>query len=326
MTKQEGFSQSVLDSLPDHVAVITREGIIAHVNRSWQLFALENGVSDDFNWIGHNYLSSCAKSDRSDDHLANRVLVEIRKVLRGERHHFQCEYPCHSQTEQRWFEMFVAPMHEHESRFFVVSHRNVTQRVRALSKAQRSAMEDSLTGLANRRRFTMELHREWRSRLRDDQPLSLILCDIDYFKSYNDQFGHMQGDVLIKYFAEILSRGARRPRDMVARLGGDEFGLILGSTDHQGAVRVAQKIHHTLQTTPRELGINRTLTASFGTATATAIWPGEVSDLVQAADEAMYQAKNSGRNQIASATMLDRPQFRSYPRPECIAQTDPPPC
>lgn len=164
---------------------------------------------------------------------------------------------------------------------------------------QKLALLDGLTSLANRRRFDEHLADEWQRLARDQQPLSLILCDLDRFKLYNDTFGHPAGDRCLKKIAQVLSNGPQRPADLVARYGGEEFAIILPNTDTNGAWRIAQKLHSSI----RALKIAHAadsekpyVTVTMGVST---VVPGHESTaqiLVQAADLALYHAKKQGRD------------------------------
>ena len=177
------------------------------------------------------------------------------------------------------------------------------QQFEALQEAnaalQKLALSDGLTGLANRRRFDEYLADEWQRLARERQPLSLILCDLDHFKRYNDTFGHPAGDRCLAKVADALEQGPRRPADLVARYGGEEFAVVLPNTDTSGAWRIAQKLHRSI----RALKIAHTanedkphVTVTMGVAT---IVPGHSTSaqvLVQAADLALYHAKKQGRD------------------------------
>ena len=171
--------------------------------------------------------------------------------------------------------------------------------LQANQELQKLALSDGLTRLANRRRFDEHLSDEWQRLARDKQPLSLILCDLDHFKRYNDTFGHPAGDRCLIRVARALLNAPQRPADLVARYGGEEFAVILPNTDTHGAWRVAQKIHENI----RELKIEHAadneekyVTVTMGVST---VLPGHKSTaqmLVQASDLALYHAKQQGRN------------------------------
>ncbi len=172
----------------------------------------------------------------------------------------------------------------------------------ANQQLQRLACIDSLTQVANRHRFDQVLEQEIWQMERDQVPLSLILCDVDYFKLYNDTYGHQQGDRCLQEIASALQTAAQRPKDLVARYGGEEFAIILPHTNATGAVRVAQKIREQIKAAQIEHSaspISPYVTLSLGIACA---MPGEIvtaSRLIRAADLGLYRAKHQGRDRLA---------------------------
>lgn len=169
---------------------------------------------------------------------------------------------------------------------------------------QQLAKIDSLTKIANRRRFDQVLAEELLNSRRDLNPLSLILCDIDFFKAYNDTYGHLVGDDCLKEVAEAICQGAQRPSDLVARYGGEEFAVILSNTDNAGAFIVAQKIRYQMDQLKRphaKSPIHPWVTLSLGIATTTPSGQLSPTELVELADRALYKAKALGRDRIFSA-------------------------
>ncbi|HYD97566.1 MAG TPA: diguanylate cyclase [Noviherbaspirillum sp.] len=169
-------------------------------------------------------------------------------------------------------------------------------------RLQRLAELDGLTGIANRRRFDEVLASEWQRAQRTRRPLSLLLCDIDYFKLYNDTHGHLAGDQCLKKVAEILAGNLRRPADLAARYGGEEFALILPETDADGAVAVGEACRRQLEALslpnqPAPPG--RIVTLSVGAASVVPVAGSNPATLVDIADRALYDAKDRGRNQTA---------------------------
>lgn len=161
------------------------------------------------------------------------------------------------------------------------------------------ALSDALTGLSNRRHFDDQLMQLCRYALRDKIPCTLLVIDVDYFKQYNDHFGHPAGDACLKQIAGALRAAAWRPLDMIARIGGEEFAVLLPGADEDGAAVLAARILHAI----RRLNIQhptvntKIVTASIGGATLTAGDPDLMPDaLLHAADRALYEAKNNGRN------------------------------
>lgn len=188
---------------------------------------------------------------------------------------------------------------------------DVTQKLNAVNKElnvanrelERLSMIDGLTGIANRRFFDELSIREWRRCERMKKPMSLVMVDIDYFKQYNDTYGHPAGDACLKTVAMQVARGAARASDLAARYGGEEFVLVLGETTTDGAVWVANNLRQRVsdQNIQHTGSPSHQLTVSCGVST---IWPHEkvsLEDLVQSADSALYEAKAQGRNTVACA-------------------------
>lgn len=169
------------------------------------------------------------------------------------------------------------------------------------------ANQDSLTELANRYRFDEYLQQEWKRMARDSHPLSLLLLDVDFFKKYNDTYGHLQGDVCLKKVAQIIKKNVNRPGDLVARYGGEEFAVILTNTPIRGARKVAEKIQQSL----KEVGLEHKaslvspfVTFSCGVSSLVPDYHQSPESLIQAADQALYHAKESGRNRIIQADQI----------------------
>jgi diguanylate cyclase (GGDEF)-like protein len=186
-------------------------------------------------------------------------------------------------------------------------HQELLETKRRLLEANQELVElanlDGLTGLPNRRYFDLLFEREWSRAVRLSEPLSAILVDIDYFKQYNDMYGHLAGDSCLKQVAETLSRNTQRGTDLVGRFGGEEFIILLPRTDQAGAATMAERLRALVE----KLGIQhhgssvaKHVTISLG---LTGVVPqrGQLAaELLGAADAALYRAKASGRNCVAS--------------------------
>ena len=163
---------------------------------------------------------------------------------------------------------------------------------------------DGLTGIPNRRQFDDTLLREWRRSSRQRRPLSILLCDVDFFKQFNDGYGHQVGDECLKAVARTLKDVLRRPADMVARYGGEEFAAVLPDTDIAGALQVAEALRAAVEAlgiTHRFSRATKVVTISVGAATAVpARQDGSPMPLLKMADEALYAAKENGRNRVAT--------------------------
>jgi len=175
---------------------------------------------------------------------------------------------------------------------------------RANEELRRLSSLDPLTGLANRRAFSQTLEEECALSKKTNSPVSLLILDIDHFKALNDSEGHQRGDEHLVSVGAELSRLARRPLDLAARYGGEEFAIILPETRAADAAQIAESVR--LAITRLELPhpsspVAHVLTVSVGVATATPEWCSTPDELVAAADQALYRAKNNGRNRVEVA-------------------------
>lgn len=166
------------------------------------------------------------------------------------------------------------------------------------------AASDGLTGLANRRRLDEHLEREARRCARDGAPLSVAMIDVDYFKAYNDRYGHLAGDECLKKVAAAIAAQLRRPADLAARFGGEEFVAVLPGADAAGAAaiaRAAAEAVRALAVEHRSGGPRGIVTVSCGVACAMPAVDGGGPALVAAADAALYEAKRGGRDRVEAA-------------------------
>jgi len=174
---------------------------------------------------------------------------------------------------------------------------------KANEELKRLAIIDDLTQVANRRRLEDYLQKEWKRGVREKIALSVILCDIDFFKQYNDNYGHVVGDQCLKQVAQSINQAVKRPADLVARYGGEEFMVILPNTPLEGALKVARDIQKTLRSfkIPHEAsGISQYVTLSIGIANTVPEHVYQPTTLIKAADSALYKAKQNGRDCIVT--------------------------
>ena len=169
---------------------------------------------------------------------------------------------------------------------------------KALNMAESLASIDALTGVANRRSFDAYLESEWHRGIRARTPISILMIDVDHFKRYNDIYGHVSGDCCLKKVVGAIASGIHRPTDLLARYGGEEFVVILPDTDASGAQSIAEQIRSTLAQLqiPHEGNPHRIVTISIGCATQIPKLSSLCTQLIESADEALYQAKSAGRN------------------------------
>ncbi|WP_148707069.1 diguanylate cyclase [Marinobacter sp. F3R11] len=183
--------------------------------------------------------------------------------------------------------------------------KNLAELNKVRDKLENLSLTDALTGLANRRCFDSVLKAECHRMRRTKAPISVIMIDVDFFKDFNDTYGHLAGDECLKQVADVIQSKLKRPQDLATRYGGEEFCCILPETDHAGATTIAMSIKDEVAA----LGIPHTgsaietyVTASLGVATLIFDDPANCEAIVKLADERLYQAKKNGRNQVVSGT------------------------
>ncbi|MHC5594764.1 MAG: GGDEF domain-containing protein [Nostoc sp.] len=194
----------------------------------------------------------------------------------------------------------------------LIQQSQLQQKVEAVNlELQRLVTIDGLTQVANRRRFEEYFNQEWQRMKRDQRPLSLILCDVDFFKSYNDTYGHRVGDRCLQEIAKAIKDIIKRPGDLVARYGGEEFAVILPNTDTEGATHVANKICHAVRTlaiSHKNSQVSPYVTISVGFTTEIPQPSSDLEEMIAVADRALYQAKAAGRDRFMQNILLPKSQ------------------
>ncbi|MBT3414330.1 MAG: diguanylate cyclase [Nitrospina sp.] len=184
----------------------------------------------------------------------------------------------------------------------VIKHQELEKSLRASNKQlELLSTLDGLTGIANRRTFEKFLEREWKSSMRHTQPATAIMMDIDFFKLYNDTYGHQAGDDCLKKVARTIEKSLRRPGDLVARYGGEEFVAILSDTPKKGAFGLAEKVRASVEALkiPHQASpVNKFVTISLGVASRVPERGDASSILISEADQSLYKAKQEGRNRV----------------------------
>ncbi len=186
----------------------------------------------------------------------------------------------------------------------------VAERTRELKEANQELKRfvniDGLTQVANRRRFDEYFQHTWKQLLREQQPLSLILCDVDCFKFYNDTYGHQAGDDALKQIAQVMVSVVKRPSDLVTRYGGEEFTIILPQTNLEGAIQVAEKIRQQvkqLQISHDTSTVTNVVTLSLGVSCCVPSQKLSTEILINKADRALYQSKAQGRDRVTGINL-----------------------
>ena len=182
----------------------------------------------------------------------------------------------------------------------VNTHIKIIDQMRTI---ERIGLIDPLTKISNRRGFENRFNAEWGRGVREQSPLSFMIMDIDKFKNYNDTYGHQQGDVALKTFAEVASNTINRSTDFIARWGGEEFVVLLPNTDIDGAEDIAESIRKNVEATiiTTEDGATTRVTVSIGVNSINPDAESSTADFISKADQALYKAKESGRNRVVRA-------------------------
>ena len=183
-----------------------------------------------------------------------------------------------------------------------ILEKQIEQRKNIEEKLREVSIKDELTGLYNRRYFNEVLQNELKRAQRNSNPISLILIDIDYFKSFNDTYGHVEGDKCLQRLGQSLNDSVKRPGDLVARYGGEELAIVLPNTESDNAYHISETIRQDIQAlniphTGSDIDGLNAITISAGVTTIIPQPDTTPADIIQKADDALYKAKNQGRNQ-----------------------------
>ena len=203
----------------------------------------------------------------------------------------------------RAMDLTLTPMYAGEPLFIGLLH-DITHHKQSETALQRAALLDPLTKIANRRHFDTFLEKEWLRAIRSSEPLSLVVIDVDHFKLYNDTLGHAAGDACLRKVAAALQSHALRPTDIAARFGGEEFVLLFAETSADTAFKLAESVRAHIESielpNPRS-STSSWLTVSVGVATIVPSQADTIEAFFVSADQAMYQAKEAGRNRVVAA-------------------------
>lgn len=300
LAQRDMIVQSLLEASPDAIALYNESRVYEACN---QAFADSLGITDHKMLIGkqvEDVLPAVVYESfvESDEKVMNEgVSLRYREKVLGEN------------GESRWFDVVKSPYRDLSSDFsgVLLMARDVTdsyltelQLEEMNHELERLSFLDGLTQIANRRRFDEQLEVIWNLHRRQNMPLTVMLCDIDFFKNFNDNYGHQKGDETLRLVAQSFQNTLSRASDCVARYGGEEFAFIIPSTEYEGAKVVAENIH----TIIKELNIKHEyskvsdrITLSIGVASMIPSPEDTTEKLIELADQALYVAKNQGRNQ-----------------------------
>ncbi|MDR3121186.1 MAG: diguanylate cyclase [Clostridiales bacterium] len=214
----------------------------------------------------------------------------------------------HEKDEERGFmlgavDYITKPFRNVSVKVRVNTHLQISRQMRL---NERLGMIDPLTEIPNRRGFDDRCALEWKRAVRDRQPISFLMMDVDKFKAYNDTYGHLQGDELLKSLARVLTSTIKRSSDFVARLGGEEFVALLPNTDMKGAFTLAEAIRSNVEAMRIQTidGATETsVTLSIGLSATMPSKEGDMSLFISRADKCLYRAKEQGRNRVVACEM-----------------------
>lgn len=278
------------------------------------------GLIEDFRCLAVNPVISKALQRKREDLIGKLVLKKflskvapnlfdrfVQVVETGEALAEEFYYPS---EDARWYHYVVVKLGDG----FAITVRDITERKEtelalqeANHKLEKLVNLDGLTHIANRRHFGHYLDLEWQRHQREQNSLSLIMIDIDYFKRYNDHNGHQGGDDCLIRVAQVIAQVPQRPTDLVARYGGEEFAVILSNTDRDGALKIAEEIQLAIATLaiPHEKSeVSEHITLSIGIASMIPPLDQEADVLIRQADQALFAAKGEGRNRAIVAPTL----------------------
>jgi len=221
-TLQENLdlNKAILNSISASIAILDQKGHIVEVNKQWLDFGRENDISPYYDFIDVNYLDVC-KQPKHQLYFdkAEEACKGIEDVINGVQDGFKLVYECSSPEEQRWFEMRVTKVADLAPTKVVVSHEDITSLKSSEIMLKKLSETDGLTGISNRRVFDEAIEREYSRAVRNKSSIAVLMMDIDFFKAYNDHYGHLQGDECIKSVANLLKNSISRPTDICARYG-----------------------------------------------------------------------------------------------------------
>jgi diguanylate cyclase (GGDEF)-like protein len=295
--------QTILDYLPCGVTLFDEQfGLLAHNDQFLRLLdfprqLVESGAPTFQDFLRYN----AERGEYGPGDPEELVQRAMERARRREPHVLERERPNSAVVEIRG-----QPV---PNGGFITIYTDITERRHAeqalrLAKAQleQLALHDPLTGLANRRKLAERFDHEAARAQRSRAPISLLMIDIDRFKAINDRHGHAAGDACLKRLAEVL-QSSGRAIDLATRLGGEEFAVLLPETDPDGARRVAERMRERVQATGFGLPGSVELlhaTISVGVATLSGPGPAQLEELLARADEALYRAKQGGRNRVTA--------------------------
>ncbi len=306
-------AQGSRDQMPDREVLLDSIETQIWYHNTPDAYGMVNRTHAEFLGRRKEELEGRSLFDIFDPDTASRLLEENSQVFEQQNRLRLKRWLTNAAGEKRLLLITKFPKINAQGsvEYMICSAQDITKQQRdkeilkkMLHKLESRALLDSLTGIPNRRYLDDYLKREWGRAKREANAISMLMVDIDYFKAYNDHYGHLAGDSCLKRIASVLAETITRSSDIVARYGGEEFAAILPKTDAQGARSVAEAIRKQIKDLDlphADSPLESKVTVSVGTATIVPLLGiSELSKeaLIQAADRALYQAKQQGRNMV----------------------------
>ena len=306
LAQRDSILQSILESSPDSIGIFNENMVYQACNEP---FVKALGISRIDDLLGKRLQDVIPKA--SYERLSetdNKVLSQGVSLRYIDRIYL-------SDGSSTWYDVVKSPFRDPVSGTFgvLVMARDVSERYlvekqleAANEELEKLSFIDGLTQICNRRRFDERLETLWFLHIREQSPLCVMLCDVDYFKGYNDEYGHQMGDEALIKVADIFKSVINRSSDCVARYGGEEFAFILPNTNTEGALQVAERIHSEigkLSIVHKTSSVSDRLTVSIGLACFVPAYGTSSEKLVSRADIALYKAKANGRNRTHAYQM-----------------------
>jgi diguanylate cyclase (GGDEF)-like protein/PAS domain S-box-containing protein len=302
LSQRDSMLQSIMESSPDPIGLFNEDYIYEACN---QPFVDSLGVDKVEDLIGKRVDEVLSESmvKRFED--SDQQVLQHGKTLR------YIDKKQLSDGSYEWYDVVKSRYREPRTGTYgvLIMARDVTERFlvgqqlkEANQELERLSFQDGLTSLANRRCFDEQLDTYWKLHTRQQQPITIMLCDIDFFKEFNDTYGHQEGDTALIAVANAFSGALNRSSDCIARYGGEEFAFILPDTDQNGAEVLSQKVHKVIQelNIPHEHSqISRRLTVSIGSVSCIPENGITAENVLTQADKALYRAKRQGRNRTS---------------------------
>ncbi|MDP3269536.1 MAG: diguanylate cyclase [Legionella sp.] len=289
---QEKFI-SIFNSASTGMALLNIDGYFIEIN---------NALCDILGYTKEELMKLTFKEITHPEDLSADLML-IKELMDRQRLNYQIEKRYfHKDGRIIWILLSGSVVHDNEMKikYFIVQIMDITEQKQFHDRLEHLAYQDYLTALKNRRYFFEQGENEYARALRFNQPLSLIMLDIDHFKKVNDTYGHKTGDLLLISLSKILTRILRKI-DIISRIGGEEFAILLPQTSLKGACEVAEHIRTTIVKSPLILqqGMPLKYTVSIGVSTLVSKYA-TLEMLLNEADSNLYEAKNSGRNKVCA--------------------------